>query len=211
MKRKFLIGLLCLTVLLVPGFAKAAGISASDITAANQANLKSLDESAYVNITVGNVRMLKSVSGGFIVLTFAESGGFTSDTYDSILTALKIILSAKNYNHFVSNYSSISDEAEVKFTGFRVKRNPTRLAVESQAFSDADILRVEICSNEFTNIPEPTPTPSNKPTPPSTVKPTPTPSVENPSTGDMNIVVVGAVATLAIAGVYLSVRKIRTN
>lgn len=206
MKRKFLVGLLCCALFLVPSFANAAGISANDITAAQQTNLKSLDESAYVNLTVGNVHMLKSVSGGFIVLTFSEVGGFTTDTYDSILTALKIILSTKNYNHFVSNYSSISEEAEVKFTGFRVKRNPARLPVESQAFADANILRVEICSNEFGDIPSATPTPVPS------AKPTPTPApVENPSTGDMNVIAIGTVATLAIVGAYFSVRKIRAN
>lgn len=203
MKRKFLVGLLCLTVLFVPSLAKAAGITSGDISAANQTNLKSLDESAYVNLTVGNVHMLKSVSGGFIVLTFSESGGFTADTYNSILTALKIILSTKNYNHFVKNYPSISAESEVKFTGFRVKRNPSRLNPESQAFGNADILRVEICSNEFSNIPD-TPNPTPTPTKPGT-------PVTNPSTGDMNMVVVGSVVAIAGLGAYFSIRKIREN
>lgn len=200
MQRKILIGLLCLAVLLVPSLAKAAGITSSDISAEQQKSLKSVDESANVSLTVGNVQMLKSVSGGFIVLTFSEAGGFTGDTYNSILTALKIILSTKNYNHFVNNYSSISPEAEIKFTGFRVKRNPSRLNQEAQTFGDADILRVEICSNEFSNIPD---TPS---TTPSTTNP-----VTNPSTGDMNLVVIGSVVAVACVGAYFSIRKIRAN
>lgn len=203
MKRKFLVGLLCLTVLLVPTFAKAAAITASDISAENQAKLKSTAEDSFVNIKVGNVSMLKSVSGEFIILTFSETGGFTADTYNSMLTALRIILSTKNYNHFVNNYSSISPESEVKFTGFRVKKNPSRLNAEASYFKDADILRIEICSNEFKDIPDATPTPSSTPK-------TSTP-VKNPSTGDMNMLVVASLVLVAGAGAYFSVRKIREN
>lgn len=200
MKRKFLVGLLCLSVFLVPCMAKAAGITSKDLSAEQQTSLKSVDDSTNVNLTVGNVHMLKSVSGGFIVLTFSETGGFTADTYNSILTALKIILSTKNYNHFVNNYSAISAESEVKFTGFRVKRNPSRLNQEAQVFGDVDILRVEICSNEFSNIPD-TPNPTSDPTKP----------ITNPSTGDMNFVVVTAVVAVAGLGAYFSIRKIREN
>jgi len=209
MKRKILVGLLCLSVLLVPSLANAAGISSSDISATNQANLKKVDESSNVDITVGKVHMLKSVSNGFVILTFSETGGFTSDTYNSILTALKVILNEKNYNHFVKNYPAISSQSEVKFTGFRVKRNPARLDDESHAFGDVDILRVEICSNEFGDIPNPTPTPT--PTPKPSATPSTSTPVTNPSTGDMNVVVIGTVVTVAVLGAYFSVRKIREN
>lgn len=234
MKRKFFIGLLCLLVLMVPSLTKAAGsyIKVEDFSSAELAQLKVTTPAtdmasalAEVEKTVGNVHMIKYVStNGFIVLTFSEVNGFTENTYNSILSVLKHILSTKNYNHFVKNYSSISNE-NASFTGFRVRHVSERMNPESVSFDSTDkLLRVEICSNEFDDIPSsstPTPTespkpsstPSPKPTPSATPSPKPTPDTEvtNPSTGDMNVVILGSIVAVAVVGTYLSLCKIREN
>lgn len=217
MKRKIFMGLLCLAVLLMPILTKASGsyITTEDFNATELAQLKSTTPTedlstalAEVEKTVGNVHMIKYVStNGFIVLTFSETDNFTENTYNSILSILKHILSTKNYNHFVKNYSSISS-SDASFTGFRVKHVVERMNPESVSFDSSEkLLRVEICSNEFTDIEEPsvTPTPSATPTP----TPTPDTEVTNPSTGDMNFVILGSIVAIAVLGVYLSIYKIR--
>ena len=209
MKRKFLVSLLCLAVLLVPGFTNAASsyITADNFTASQLATLKA--NTGEVNVLVGNVRMLKfntepnSEGKIFTVLTFSEKGGFTTNTYNSILSVMKLILSTKYYNSFVQNYPSIDTQTPVEVPGFRVRRNPTpRVGLETRIFAeDESILRVEICFDDLGPEPTPVPTPT----------PTPKPTVENPSTGDMNMIVVGSIVTVAVLGAYFSVRKIREN
>ncbi len=220
--KKLLSALLCIGLLLVPGLAHAAGdyISSSDISSEDYKKLKSMDEDVVVDITVGKVHMIKYVSGDFVVLSFLETDGFTNNTYKSILTALDILVRDEYYSYFQGKYPSISSDENISFPGFRIKRNPEKLSAEREAFGeDAQILRVEICTNDFDDLldPEdptnPNPTPTPTPTPTSTPDPeVPTSGgsgeIENPSTGDLNVVVLGAVTLVAILGIGLSIKKI---
>lgn len=204
MKRKFLVGLLCLAVLLVPSLASAVGITSTSFSSDEITKLRSFSNTDNVEKTVGNVTMLKYVTQDFIVLTYTLDN--TTDTYSSILATLKNILSDGQYQYFVSNYKSITTEEQKNFTGFQIYQRPeqrTQSEIDSGKFT-GDIIRVAICVDNLEDIPSV-----------STPKPTPTAptdtEVTNPSTGDANIVLLGTVILVAVAGSYYSIRKIREN
>ena len=202
MKRKFLVSLLCLAVLLVPSLASAAGITSTSFSSDENTKLRSFSNTDNVEKTVGNVTMLKYVTQDFIVLTYTLEN--TTDTYSSILATLKNILSDGQYNYFVSNYKSITTEEQKNFTGFQIYQKPAERTQEEINFGKftGDIVRVAICVKNLEDIPSvSTPTPTN---------PTDT-EVTNPSTGDANIVLLGTVILVAVAGSYYSIRKIREN
>lgn len=211
MKRKFLVGLLCLAVLFVPSLAHAAGISSSSFTNDEITKLRSFSTTDNVTKSSDNVYMLKYVTSDFIVLTYTLNN--TADTYSSILATLKNILSDGQYQYFVSNYGSITNDSQTKtFTGFQIYQRPDRLTtaeVESGRFTAGNIIRVAICVDNLEDIPSipTTPTPTPKPTNP----PTSETEVTNPSTGDANIALLGTIILVAVAGSYYSIRKIREN
>ena len=209
MKRKFLVGLLCLAVLLIPSLASAAGITSTSFSSDEITKLRSFSNTDNVEKTVGNVTMLKSISKDFIVLTYTLEN--TTDTYSSILATLKNILSDGQYNYFVSNYKSITTEEQINFTGFQIYQKPAERTQEEIDFGKftGDIVRVAICVKNLEDVPSvSTPTTPTTPTP--TTNPTDT-EVTNPSTGDANVVLLGAVILVAVAGSYYSIRKIREN
>jgi len=71
MKRKFLVGLLCLVLFLVPNLVNAAGITSSSFSSTEISKLKSFSQADNIEKTVGNVHMLKYITNDFIVLTFS--------------------------------------------------------------------------------------------------------------------------------------------
>ena len=205
MKRKFLVGLLCLAVLLVPSLANAAGITSTSFSSDEITKLRSFSNTDNVEKTVGNVTMLKYITNDFIVLTYTLEN--TTDTYSSILATLKNILSDGQYNYFVSNYKSITTEEQKNFTGFQIYQKPAERTQEEINFGKftGDIVRVAICVKNLEDIPS-----VSTPTTPKPTTPTDT-EVTNPSTGDANIVLLGPVILVAVAGSYYSIRKIREN
>lgn len=205
MKRKFLVGLLCLAVLLVPSLANAAGITSTSFSSDEITKLRSFSNTDNVEKTVGNVTMLKSISKDFIVLTYTLEN--TTDTYSSILATLKNILSDGQYNYFVSNYKSITTEEQINFTGFQIYQKPAERTQEEIDFGKftGDIVRVAICVKNLEDIPS-----VSTPTTPKPTTPTDT-EVTNPSTGDANIALLGTVILVAVAGSFYSIRKIREN
>lgn len=205
MKRKFLVGLLCLAVLLVPSLASAAGITSTSFSSDEITKLRSFSNTDNVEKTVGNVTMLKYVTQDFIVLTYTLDN--TTDTYSSILATLKNILSDGQYQYFVSNYKSITNEEQKNFTGFQIYQKPeqrTQSEIDSGKFT-GDIIHVAICVDNLEDIPS-----VSTPTTPKPTTPTDT-EVTNPSTGDANIVLLGTVILVAVAGSFYSIRKIREN
>ena len=205
MKRKFLVGLLCLAVLLVPSLASAAGITSTSFSSDEITKLRSFSNTDNVEKTVGNVTMLKYVTQDFIVLTYTLDN--TTDTYSSILATLKNILSDGQYQYFVSNYKSKTNEEQKNFTGFQISQKPeqrTQSEIDSGKFT-GDIIRVAICVDNLEDIPS-----VSTPTTPKPTTPTDT-EVTNPSTGDANIVLLGTVILVAVAGSFYSIRKIREN
>ena len=205
MKRKFLVGLLCLAVLLVPSLANAAGITSTSFSSDEITKLRSFSNTDNVEKTVGNVTMYKYITNDFIVLTYTLEN--TTDTYSSILATLKNILSDGQYNYFVSNYKSITTEEQKNFTGFQIYQKPAERTQEEINFGKftGDIVRVAICVKNLEDIPS-----VSTPTTPKPTTPTDT-EVTNPSTGDANIVLLGTVILVAVAGSYYSIRKIREN
>ena len=207
MKRKFLVGLLCLAVLLVPSLASAAGITSTSFSSDEITKLRSFSNTDNVEKTVGNVTMLKYVTQDFIVLTYTLEN--TTDTYSSILATLKNILSDGQYQYFVSKYKAITTEEQINFEGFQVYQRPVPskwTSAENQVDKfTGDIIRVAICVKNLEDIPS-----VSTPTTPKPTTPTDT-EVTNPSTGDANIALLGTVILVAVAGSYYSIRKIREN
>ena len=193
MKRKFLVGLLCLAVLLVPSLASAAGITSTSFSSDEITKLKSFSPADNVEKTVGNVTMYKYITNDFIVLTYTLDNA--TDTYSSILATLKNILSDGQYQYFVSNYKSITTEEQKNFTGFQIYQRPEQRTTEEVQYGKftGDIIRVAICVKNLEDIPSLS---GPKPTPPTI----PDTEVTNPSTGDANIALLGTVILIAVAG-----------
>lgn len=209
MKRKFLVGLLCFALLVVPNFVKAAGITSSDFSSEEIEKLKSYVAEDNVVKTVGNVTMLKSVTNDLIVLTYTVENEV--DTYSSILATVKHILTDEQYEKFESEYSSITTEPLIdKEDWFKVYQRPGDTGTTEENLSGlftGDIIRVTICVSQLEDTPNPTPTP----TPSETPTPDNDTEVTSPSTGDANIVLLGTVILIAVAGSFYSIRKIREN
>lgn len=205
MKRKFLALLLCLAVLFVPSLVHAAGITSSSFSSDEITKLRSFDSNDNIEKTVDDVHMLKYITNDFIVLTY--SLGNEADTYSSILSTLKVILSDGQYQYFISKYGKITTDEQVSFTGFVIYQRPEQRTSSEGTKFPGDIIRVAICVENLEDIPSipTTPTPTN----PS--EPSDDTQVTNPSTGDLNIVLLGAVVLAAVAGSYYSIHKIREN
>lgn len=204
MKRRFLVGLLCLAVLIIPSLASAAGITSTSFSSDEITKLRSFSTADNVEKTVGNVTMYKYITNDFIVLTYTLDN--VSDTYSSILATLKNILSDGQYQYFVSNYKSITTEEQKNFTGFQIYQRPDQRTTEEVQYGKftGNIVRVAICVKNLEDIPSlttPTPTPTS---------PTDT-EVTNPSTGDANIALLSTVILVAVAGSLYSIHKIRNN
>lgn len=198
MKRKFLVGLLCLAVFIAPNLVHAEGIKSTSFTADEITKLKSYSASDNVEKTVGNVSMLKYITNDFIVLTFSFDN--ESDTYSSILATLKNILTDGQYEYFKSNYSKITDEETVLFTGFKIYQKSNEFTQAELGKFEGKIVRVAICVNNLDDIPS-----TNTSTPEEKTE------VTNPSTGDTNVVLLGIVILGAVGASYYSVKKIRAN
>ena len=220
--KKLLTSMLILAMMITTNMVHAAGtyFEEASFTDSEKETIKSREKDAKLDKTIGDVHMLKSVSNDFIILTFSENGGFSKDTYQSILTGIKIAVGSEYASFFEGEYKETDIGTDKSFTNFIVVKNPTRTAHEIASFGangTNDILRVEICikASDVTPSPSPTPTPSNTPTPtptpsdePEVPTSTPTTEVENPSTGDMNLITIGAVVIVAILGIGLSIKKI---
>lgn len=192
-------------------YAASDVILASGITSSQKEILNSTEANSNLLLTSGSVNMLKSVSGDFLILTFSDSDGLGKDVYSSILQVLSVILTEEHLSYFKGKYPSILNDSVVSFAGFRIRQNPSRLSIEKQYFDDdINILRVEVCLNEFDDIPNtnsPTPTPIPTPTP----TPKPTPDIENPSTSDIEPISFVLCFIIATSGLVYSVRKILSN
>lgn len=190
-------------------FAAGDVILASGITSSQKKVLNSTEANSNLLLTSGSVKMLKSVSGDFLILTFSDSEGLGKDVYSSILQVLSVILTEEHLSYFKGKYPSILNDPVVSFAGFRVRQNPSRLSIEKQYFDENDnILRVEVCLNEFDDIPNViTPVPSLTPTP----SQAPTPDIENPSTSDIEPFSFILCLIIATSGLIYSVRKILAN
>ncbi len=206
--KKVWLSLFCLSLLFPRVRVLASPILTSSLTSEQKETLKSTTSGSVLLLTTDNVKMLKSVSQDFIILTFSEDGGFSSDTYNSVIGLLSIILSPEHLSYFQGQYPGIKQDAEISFTGFRLRMNPTRTASEIQYFDErTNIFRVEICIHELDDI---TPTP----TPPVVPSQSPTPTnpgatdVTNPPTGDISpsVLLIGTI--LASLGAYISIKQI---
>ena len=206
--KKFIF-LFCSLVVLFFGFdvyAENNGILASSITASQKEILNSMDGDSNLLLTSGSVKMLKSVSGDFLILTFSDSNEIGKDVYSSLLQVLSVILTEEHLSYFKGKYPSILNDSVVSFSGFRIRQNPSRLSIEKQYFDDdSSILRVEICLMEFDDIPNTNQTPTPIPTP------SLTPDVENPSTADINAITLVFGFIAATIGLIFSVRKILSS
>jgi len=206
MKNKFLIGLLMTLLLVIPNIAYAASgyFEESDLVGKKESLRDSTAGSASVTLTKGNITLTKTASSDskLVVFRFTETGGFTENTYKSLINILKVIVAEEYVSYFQGQYPSMASGSK-SFSHFKVTKTD-------------NLFEVQVCVSEMEGpaVPTPTPTatpvPTKTPTPTATPNPTPTPTpeVENPSTGDMNSITTLAVIAVAICGIGFSLKKI---
>ena len=88
-------------------YAQNDVILASGITQEQKTTLNSTEANSNLLLTSGSVKMLKSVSGDFLILTFSDSEGIGKDVYSSILQVLSVILTEEHLSYFKVKYPSI--------------------------------------------------------------------------------------------------------
>ena len=229
MKKRLLVGLLMILLLVIPNVAKAASsyFEVSDLVGKEEVLRDPTAGSEPVTLSKGNITFTKSASSDskLVVLRFTEAGGFTENTYKSLINILKVIISEEYVSYFQGQYPNIN-VGNKTFSHFKVTKTDS-------------LFEVQVCVVEMeeptptptpTPVPTPTPTPTPVPTPTPTPTPsatpvptkiptptatpeivptpTPTPEVQNPSTGDMDTITMFAVVVVAICGIGFSLKKI---
>ena len=176
-------------------YAASNYLEAADLVGKEEALKDSTVGSPTVSLTKGNIRFTKVASndGKLVILRFTETGGFTENTYKSLISVLEAIISDEYVSYFKGEYPNINTENKT-FSHFKVTKT-------------SNIFEVQVCVSEM----EAPTTPSTTPNPTKTPTPSQTPDIENPSTGDMNTTLVLAIIATAVCGIGFSLKKINEN